>query len=481
MKRLPLLIVLAVALVCVLAAPALAGPQTFVVAPSAGHDDTAALQQAFDAAAAAGPGSVVKLTKGKFYTNEIVVDGFDGCFKGAGMDRTVIDTLRGYDPLAPGVGLAMDPLDETAPLAGWTSLIAFVCSDVRVADMSFDITAAEPSARWWDDWENPWTHLSDVFIVTRDSCSSFDRVGFAAHDGDLNGFNVDGAAAIYDTSGTHRVTRCSFQGGNDALETGGITGGTLIVGGRPGMGNISDLAGTSCYMTSYSDSRVEISYNRMSSRWGESVTVMQGVGAETAGDLPPLPAPQYFIHDNSITAGTIEFDDGSSYGAGGVLLEDDSWMLGEPSRLRAVVSDNCITLANEGLDGGVNGVGAEGVSVLFNRIRGTGIAGIDAGADIYGFWGYPWGPGCNWRIIGNDVSKVRPVNNLGGSAAQIWLGEKSSHCLVIGGCARTEVLDEGADNVLIHVTELVTGGAARSLGAARASVTGKALTRSQKF
>ena len=146
-----------------------------------------------------------------------------------------------------------------------------------------------------------------------------------------------------------------------------------------------------------------------------------------------------------------------------------------------MVADNRITLDNEGLDGGVNGVGAERVRVLDNRIRGTGIAGIDAGTDIYGPWGYPWGPGCGWRIVGNDVSKVHPVNSFGGPAAQIWLGAKSSHCLVVGGGPRTEVLDEGTDNILIHVTELVTGGAARSLGASRAPVTGKALLQSQKF
>ena len=114
------------------------------------RDDTAALQQAFDAAVAAGPGSVVKLTKGKFYTNEILVDGFDGCFTGAGMHRTVVDTLRGLDPALPGVKQVMDPDDETVPLAGWTSLIAFVRSDVRVADMSFDITAEEPCEEWDD-------------------------------------------------------------------------------------------------------------------------------------------------------------------------------------------------------------------------------------------------------------------------------------------------------------------------------------------
>ena len=219
------------ALVCVLAAPALAGPRTFVVTPS-GMDDTAALQQAFDAAVAAGPGSVVKLTAGKFYTNEILVDGFDGCFKGAGMHRTVVDTLRGLDPALPGVKLVMDPDDETVPLFGWTSLIAFLQSDVRVADMSFDITAKQPCEAMGGRGPEL-DHLSDVFIVTRDSRSSFDRVGFTSHDGELNGFNLDGAAAIYDTSGTHRVTRCSFQGGNDGLETAGITGGGLSSEGVP--------------------------------------------------------------------------------------------------------------------------------------------------------------------------------------------------------------------------------------------------------
>ncbi len=158
--------------------------------------------------------------------------------------------------------------------------------------MSFDITAHEPCEPWEGYWGGTWTHLSDVFIVTRDSRSSFDQVGFASHDGELNGFNLDGAAAIYDTSGTHRVTRCSFQGGNDGLETGGITGGGLVVGGRPGMGNTFDLAGTPCSMGNYSDSRSEISYNRMSSLYGESVMVTQGAGAAT----PPRTTSRRFPH-----------------------------------------------------------------------------------------------------------------------------------------------------------------------------------------
>ena len=481
MKRSLFLFCCVLLLLLASAAPAAAGPRTFVVTPS-GTDDTASLQQAFDDAVAAGPGSVVKLTAGEFYTNEILVDGFDGCFKGAGMHRTVVDTLRGLDPELQGVKLVMDPDDESVPLAGFTSLIAFVRSDVRVAGMSFEITAEEPCEEWtyWGEGDL-WTHLSDVFIVTRDSRSSFDRVSFASHEGDANGFNIDGAAAIYDTSGRHSVTRCSFQGGNDGLETAGITGGGLIVGGRPGMGNTFDLAGTPCSMGDYSDSRSVISHNRMSSLYGESVVVTQGAGATSVDELPPLPAPRYIIHHNSMTAGSIVFDDGGVFGAGGVLLWDDSWQLDEPSRLRAVVAHNDITLDNGGFDGGVNGVGSEGVRVLRNRIHGTGIAGIDAGTPIYEPWGYPVGLDRGWRIVGNDVSGVDPVNSFGGPAAQIWLGANSSDCLVVGGRAQTEVLDEGTGNILIHVTELVTGGVARSLGASRASLGGKALLQPKKF
>ena len=65
---------------------------TFVVRPSGNCiDDTANLQTAFDMAAAAGPGSTVRLTKGTFYLCEpIVAVNFDGTFKGAGMDKTLI-------------------------------------------------------------------------------------------------------------------------------------------------------------------------------------------------------------------------------------------------------------------------------------------------------------------------------------------------------------------------------------------------------
>ncbi len=65
MKRLPVFAVFIVAALGLLALPALASAKTFYVTPT-GKDDTANIQNAFNAAVKAGPGSVVQLSAGHF-------------------------------------------------------------------------------------------------------------------------------------------------------------------------------------------------------------------------------------------------------------------------------------------------------------------------------------------------------------------------------------------------------------------------------
>jgi hypothetical protein len=55
-----------------------------------GVDDTANLQCAFDAAAAAGPGTNVRLVEGTYHTAQIVVNDFNGQFSGAGVEKTLV-------------------------------------------------------------------------------------------------------------------------------------------------------------------------------------------------------------------------------------------------------------------------------------------------------------------------------------------------------------------------------------------------------
>ncbi len=62
-----------------------------------GSDDTANLQKAFNMAKKAGKGSTVQLAVGQFRTRIIVVEDFDGYFKGMGQKKTFIDTFPNQD------------------------------------------------------------------------------------------------------------------------------------------------------------------------------------------------------------------------------------------------------------------------------------------------------------------------------------------------------------------------------------------------
>jgi hypothetical protein len=144
-----------------------------------------------------------------------------------------------------------------------------------------------------------------------------------------------------------------------------------------------------------------------------------------------------------------------------VWVEDDAFapsQSGLPgagtSHLDATIAHNTIILDNGGYDGGIDGMYAQRVVVLHNRISGTCLAGIDAGTPFDSVYPYPIGPANGWRIIGNDVSGVTASTAVGGPGAQIWLGEGASHCLVVGGCQPTTVLDQGTNDTLVNVTQL---------------------------
>jgi hypothetical protein len=130
---------LMVAMMLIAVAPAAAASPDFVqqsgkvftVYPSGG-DDTANIQKAFDKAVAAGPGSTVKLAAGNFRTRFIEVWNFDGTFKGAGQNATVIDTFADQDCQAV--------VDNNR----WPALFRFFRGYVRVLDMAFHITPAMP-------------------------------------------------------------------------------------------------------------------------------------------------------------------------------------------------------------------------------------------------------------------------------------------------------------------------------------------------
>ncbi len=107
-----------------------------------GTDDTASLQAAFDAAVQAGPGSTVQLVKGTYHTGQIVVNGFQGRFLGAGAGQTVLTNL-------PNLYVTLDgfrhPPSADNP---WPALFAFVGGDIQVSDLGIRITGSTPTTGW---------------------------------------------------------------------------------------------------------------------------------------------------------------------------------------------------------------------------------------------------------------------------------------------------------------------------------------------
>ena len=415
----------------------MASAATFTVHPN-GKDDTANIHKAFNAAVKAGPGSTVQLSAGHFYTNTILVKNFKGCFKGAGEGRTTIDCPRGLDPSLPAM--------TVLPGYFYTFLFGFDGGNVSICDLSVDVTPAAPG-----DWTNngtPADYLMQDVFVTGNASSHFDHVAFRAGAGSDTGSNTDGGIVVMGnlppsvlTSGVESICNCSFSGMPDGIQTVGLTDGRATI-----TGNVFHVSNFSVMADDTSASQVTISHNQTTAASFDDVVLWQGYQATNLdAPLPSLPAPHFVITDNSML--------GTGY-AGGVDVTDDSPLYDAPYRLHALIADNDIRLDNGGYDGGIDGIYAQGIRVLDNRISGTGLAGIDVGA-LASLVGLPSAPDSGWQIIGNDVSGLTAVGDqYGASTAQILLGPDADHCLVVGGCRPTTVLDQGTEDTLIDVTKL---------------------------
>ncbi|MFX0007546.1 MAG: right-handed parallel beta-helix repeat-containing protein [Promethearchaeota archaeon] len=384
--------------------PVLADSPTFVVSPSGG-DDTANIQDAFDAAIAAGPGSTVQLTSGQFYTNEIIVENFYGTFKGTGKDLTKIDVLRGLDPGAPGVSTFM----------GSPHIFSFVGGDVLILDISFDITPYEPAEQWGppppDGW---WYDLLSVILIAGDINSQIEDIKFKGHEGtalydpwhplfSVKSYNVRVGVEYgggLPTTGRHVITNCEFNSLWLGITAYGLIDcelaikSNLIQGGAIGIINADN-----------GNSKFEISHNDIEANAFAGIWVMQ---------FAPSPC-QWLITHNIIRPSIM---------ADGVCLEDYTGL----GSLDAVISHNKIIC--DTFWGGIWTTMAQDALVINNIIFGT----VDYGIACY----YAY----NTLLLGNNVQ------NVDASWAHIVL-LWSSECVVVGGSTKTNVLDVGGYNNII--------------------------------
>jgi hypothetical protein len=384
---------------------------------------------------AAGPGSTVKLTAGTFYLKyKIEIDGFDGYFKGAGKQSTI---LTSHDKINWGFQYPDN----------W-SLITFRHGNVRMSDLTFEITDPEPCINTGDDewWQGA---LPELIMVTGDpsisddqnGSSSFNNVNFIGGEGNLFGYNVGGFLWIgtqggdFLTGGTQKITKCLFQSAVNSVSNYNDNNSTWLIGGNASSGNTFKDSNWPLTIGEFSNSTAEISFNKFENiHWG-AIFLSQGYFSDPAN----LSLSTFLVQQN-IIENSIEIEGWVD----GISIIDNSNYEGYGKTINAVVKSNQIS--NEGTEyfGGIYGFAADDIIVKNNKVTGDCVAGIYSGIN--------GDATTNWFMQANNVQNIEAL------AAPIWLGEGTSFYNVIGGPNTTNVWDEGTNNTLTGVTKIQGNG-----------------------
>jgi hypothetical protein len=400
----------------------------FTVSPSGNYnDDSYAIQAAFNAAVAAGAGSTVLLTEGTFYLKDrIEVEGFDGYFKGAGEQKTIITTF--------------ETVNFNLSVEGLEVLIKFRHGNIHISDFTIKISSPNPcTGLSHNDWWN--NCLPAAIMITGNSPANppltdqvvnatFNNVKFIGGVGNFMGYNVghfvyvgyDDWSPIYVLNGSLKFTNCHFQTALCCI-TSGTSNGTWTIGGSESTGNKFEDAGIGLALEDFSNSYINISHNDLSKIFLVAILFTQGAYV----DPVTLSLSNYSVNNNYIEV--VETGDG-------IGLIDYGISSDVGKKMNVNLSNNKIFLNNTSY-GGIFDIFSKDVLVTNNEIWGNGLAGIYCGIDD---------EQCsNWVIKGNNVQNVEA------QVAPIWLGSGTSNFIVIGGSNKTNVFDEGIGNILTGV------------------------------
>lgn len=391
--------------------------RTVTVVPSGG-DDTMALRQAFVTCVAVGPGCTVRLAEGTFRTRQHVIEGFQGTFVGAGMERTVIEPLT---PLyvTDAEMVLMNPPTREEP---WPMLFLFVDAHMTMADMTFLVSDYEVTTPW-NIYGMEITALATFVSLTGDDVRvDVTRIAMESGEGTffgvsvINGIFVQGvlpgpSGGFEDRppfTGTVTVRDSRFIGPDGGVSIGNLEGATVSV-------RDSVLDGVfSVFLQDVSGSLIEIAGN-------DITTVDTGVWLAAGFDNPPTTPSQIVVAGNTLRVPA---------GAQGVVLAD----LGDVPSLQVLLDGNAFEL-----DGALAGVGgfAHGAVLRDNRMRGTAAAGVRVGAAPHDDGDEEPSPAAvGWVLAANDLG------GLDAELAAVWLTEDAHDAVVVCGSS-VSVVDEG--------------------------------------
>ena len=435
------------------------------VSPSGG-DDTAAIQTAFDAAVAAGPGSIVQLEKGTFcVSSPIIVRGFDGAWLGNSRETTTVKTCAETFPVP--LDIVADPAYPADP--AYQVLAPFVFLEVEgkpatnlsIADMTIHL---EGETNPWYAHGNPEpltifrpaVHVLGkrpsvvdgdissvaVFVDNITMRASADGIAFGdpSWSNIDNGFEIVGgiegninlATDVEPIQASVSVTRSHFdQVAFSAVQVVRCVDCDVVIGGSKMHGNTFEkLYGAPLFGGFIGkESSVEISHNKGETQF-EAGSLVTLPALLSSSPVPAATGPTTInISHNKIDLFSHFFN--PSYG---LILEDVGQYFGEKT-MQASVTHNKIKQIDIGY-----GKDAFGSIIQFagqdSDIRENDISGDFQFAGI-------------WLGFVNNVSAINnELHDTTGGMAPIWLGPNSSNNLVEGKKVSGLVLDEGTNNII---------------------------------
>jgi hypothetical protein len=414
-----------------------ANGSTIRVAAPNGSDDTASIQAALDTCVARGPNCTVQLLAGKYFTKQIVVDNFQGTFKGMGKDATIIEALPNLPVslIIPG-GTGQCVPNTTTCL--WPSLIMFVDGDITVSDMTINATAV-PATQSWPIEGSSINMLLEVlgFRGQHPMHVSVDRLRMEGAPDNLpndwgvnamNGAHFTGELPksdvlhdYYFLSGSFTVRNSYFENFAAGISQDGfVTSSHIVVGGSPSAGNRFENNYVGTDIEASEKSFIDVSYNESSSNapWA-AIWVVPWLP-----NFVPSSPSRYLIHDNKCFTTTPN-------GEGILLLDDPTnpW-------IHAAIWNNSVDL-QDNLSEGIGAYNTKHTLIWNNRV-----AGLDGFAAI-GLHGSSFS-----SVISNDVSGFTsdPTSGL----AQIYLDPSTSNDLVVCAEPSDSILNQGTDNHVLN-------------------------------
>lgn len=407
------------------------------VSPEGPDYDTENLLNAFREAAERPGATLVELTEGTFYLDQLLIQDFQGWFRGAGIHKTTIH------PVPQGITLeATTPFYQTEPF-----FLNFSGGDIRISDMCIDINLDDPVEPydWWTGGQV--TFLTGVIRIHGSSPEDYkansliQRISLKGKQVDLFDFtpyNVDNAIIIgggYYTKplkGNHRIQECQIHGAETGINTLGAANAKVVFGGSPHQGNNIRDVNTGIFCIANEASHFRIACNQISEVHAYGIYLEQGEKWPPPFMDPSLDPGKsnFFIHDNRVK---LAEDPWSS-----VITLVDYFPLIDPSKQASFK-----VLNNQGELAKASQIfllsyASNKVKVIYNQVIGIGWTGF-----------YVYGPSYGFKMVNNDFTSFTS------EYADIYLAEDTYDNLVVAK-HHTTVFDFGTNNKFEGNVELNT-------------------------